>query len=114
MVQHILPKRFQRIRYYGLHGNVRYEKMRSQLAAILPTNAPVDPLGYRVAPRKPFCQLFFDSFGADPLRCPNCGNKMELELIHHPDYGTIYTTDPENLRGPRRFSEYCVGHWVAA
>jgi len=25
MVQHILPKGFQRIRYYGLHGNVRYQ-----------------------------------------------------------------------------------------
>jgi hypothetical protein len=24
------------------------------------------------------------------------------------------TTDPENLRGPQRFSEYCAGHWVAA
>jgi tetratricopeptide (TPR) repeat protein len=26
----------------------------------------------------------------------------------------LYTTDPENLRGPRRFSEYRAGHWVAA
>ena len=34
MVQHILPKGFQRIRYYGLHGNVRYKKMREQLEAI--------------------------------------------------------------------------------
>jgi hypothetical protein len=24
------------------------------------------------------------------------------------------TTDPENLRGPQRFSEYCAGHWVTA
>ena len=29
MVQHILPKGFQRIRYYGFHSNSRYERNRS-------------------------------------------------------------------------------------
>ena len=62
MVQHILPKGFHRIRYYGLHGNVRYKKMREQLAKIIPTNIPADPKGYRVLPAKPFQQRFFESF----------------------------------------------------
>jgi hypothetical protein len=89
MVQHILPKGFQRIRYYGLHGNVRYQKMRPYLALILPASAPDDPRGYRVLPRTPFAQLFFKSFGRDPLLCPRCGHMMERELIQHPAYGTI-------------------------
>jgi len=89
MVQHILPKGFQRIRYYGLHGNVRYQKMRERLAQIIPTDIPADPRGYRVLPSKPFQQRFFDSFGKDPLLCPKCGNDMSLELIYHPKYGTI-------------------------
>jgi hypothetical protein len=89
MVQHILPKGFHRIRYYGLHGNVRYQKMREQLADIIPANIPQDPNGYRVLPPKPFQQRFFDSFGKDPLICPKCHNKMSLELISHPKYGTI-------------------------
>lgn len=89
MVQHILPKGFQRIRYYGLHGNVRYRKVRAQLAEILPAEMPTGPDSFRVLPRKPFEQLFFESFGRNPLLCPRCNRIMELELIHHPEYGTI-------------------------
>jgi putative transposase/transposase-like zinc-binding protein len=89
MVQHILPKGFHRIRYYGLHGNVRYKKMRERLAQIVPTDIPTDPRGYRVLPAKPFPQRFFDSFGKDPLLCPKCDNEMSLELIYHPKYGTL-------------------------
>ena len=89
MVQHILPKGFHRIRYYGLHGNVRYKKMREQLAKIIPTNIPTDPKGYRVLPAKPFQQRFFESFGKDPLLCPKCGDEMAVDLISHPKYGII-------------------------
>lgn len=89
MIQHILPKGFHRIRYYGLHGNVRYQKMRERLADIIPSETPTYPRGYRVLPAKPFQQRFFDSFGKDPLLCPKCDNKMSLELIYHPKYGII-------------------------
>jgi hypothetical protein len=89
MVQHILPKGFQRIRYYGLHGHVRYQKMREYLAEMIPPETPDDPRGYRVLGPKPFAQRFFESFGKDPLLCPKCGDDMMLELIYHPKYGTI-------------------------
>jgi hypothetical protein len=89
MVQHILPKGFQRIRYYGLHANVRYRKCRHHIADILPADMPDDPNGYRVLPPKPFFQRFFESFGKDPLACPMCGNEMSLELVYHADYGII-------------------------
>ena len=39
MVQHILPKGMQRIRYFGLHATAIYQKTREQLRAILPTDA---------------------------------------------------------------------------
>jgi hypothetical protein len=89
MVQHILPKGFQRIRYYGLHGNVRYQKCREYFKDILPADMPGDPRGYRVLPAKHFAQRFFDCFGKDPLLCPKCDDVMFLELIYHPKYGTI-------------------------
>ncbi|MBM4039270.1 MAG: transposase [Planctomycetes bacterium] len=89
MVQHILPKGFQRIRYYGLHGNTRYAQARQTLATVVPASAPPDPQGFRVLPRKPFRQLFFESFGRDPLLCPRCKSPMELERIVHPKYGII-------------------------
>jgi hypothetical protein len=89
MVQHILPKGFQRIRYYGLHANVRDAQVRPILERIKPSRMPPDPHGFRVRPRKSFAQTFFDTFGKDPLDCPRCGKAMTLELIHHPRYGTI-------------------------
>jgi hypothetical protein len=89
MVQHILPKGFQRIRYYGLHGNVRYAGIRETIKQLLPANLPEDPRGYRVLPRKSFAQTFLDTFGKDPLLCPRCLYPMELELLYNPKYGTI-------------------------
>ena len=74
MAQHILPKGFQRIRYYGLHGNVRYKKMREQLKDIIPANTPDDPKGYRVLPAKAFQQRFFESFDIVPEVVGEFGN----------------------------------------
>lgn len=89
MVQHILPKGFQRIRYYGLHSNVQYEPVRNRLDNLLPSDSPPDPKGYRVIPRKPFAQRFQHTFGEEPLRCPRCRITMDLEYLYHPDYGII-------------------------
>jgi len=95
MVQHILPKDFQRIRYFGLHCNFHYEKARQKIAQALPTDIPDHPLGYRVIPRKPFAQLFQKTFGKNPLLCPRCGEPMDLESIHHPLYGKIKSFENE-------------------
>ena len=90
MVQHILPKGFQRIRYYGFQANVRYASMRSAIAAVLPRAAtPGDPLGYYVIARKPFQKLFRETYGRDPLICPHCGSQMELDTVWHPKYGVL-------------------------
>jgi hypothetical protein len=42
MVQHILPKGFQRIRYFGLHSHPRYQQVREQLATLRPASTPLD------------------------------------------------------------------------
>ena len=89
MVQHILPKGFQRIRYYGLHSHRRYAAVRHTLAARPRADASPDPRGYRVRPRKPFAQRFTEAFGTDPRRCSTCGDTMTLEGIYHPDYGNL-------------------------
>ena len=89
MVQHILPKGFQRVRYYGLHSNPHYKAARNQLDKLVPAESPPDPRGYRVLPRKPFAQRFLETFGEDPLLCPRCETPMKLESVNHPDYGVI-------------------------
>ena len=30
------------------------------------------------------------AFGRDPLRCPRCGEEMELWRIWHPKYGDLF------------------------
>jgi len=113
MAQHILPKGFQRIRYYGLHCNVRYHKSRERLDDILPTNMPDDPRGYRILPPKPFAQRFAESFGKNPLVCPKCGNKMSLELVYHPEYGILKEfTLFEELPNERRTDGTLAGNAV--
>jgi hypothetical protein len=89
MVQHILPKGFQRIRHFGLHCHTRYQQTREHLATLGPASTPLDPRGYRVLPRPAFTQLFLATFGQDPLRCPRCGTPMDWELLHHPEYGIV-------------------------
>ena len=88
MVQHILPKGFQRIRYYGLHSHFHYETMREKLASIIQKSDSSNTAGgYRITARKRFSQLFFEAFGFDPLLCPACGERMELERLWHPKHG---------------------------
>jgi hypothetical protein len=87
--QHILPKGFQRIRYFGLHSNSHYQQIREQLATLLPTSTPSDPRGYRVLPRPQFAQLFLETFGQEPLLCPRCNAPMDWEYLYHPKYGIL-------------------------
>jgi hypothetical protein len=89
MVQHILPKGFQRIRYFGLHSNPRYQQIREQLTTVLPGGGSSDPRGCRVLPRPQFAQLFLDTFGQEPLLCPRCGTPMDWEYLCHPKYGIL-------------------------
>jgi len=87
MVQHILPKGFQRIRYYGLHATCRASKVREELKDLL-KNDTSDSITntYRVTGYR---ERIKEGFGIDPLLCPRCGNKMEFEGIWHPRYGWI-------------------------
>lgn len=90
MVQHILPKGFQRIRYYGLQSTCRANRIREELNELL--NNIDDKIkdtykdtykvtGYRERIKK--------SFGKDPLICTRCGDEMEFRGIWHPRYGWI-------------------------
>ena len=107
MAQHILPKGFQRIRYYGIHANTRYAQVRHLLAPTLPSPPPPDPATFYVLPRQSFAQLFTQAFGSNPLLCPRCKNPFELELIFHPRYGIIrqfnlFTEFPNETAPPTR------------
>jgi hypothetical protein len=88
MVQHILPKGFQRIRYYGIHATCRASKVRERFKDILLGEGKEVVGTYRVT-GSVYRERMKRSFGIDPLLCPRCGEEMEFEGIWHPKYGWI-------------------------
>src|SRR6266508_4653034 len=92
IVQHILPKGFQRIRYYGLQATCRLKKVREQVIQALHVVAQqVMELDEAVLVRRPgYRQRMLSAFGRDPLICPQCGSTMWLWQIWHPQYGLVY------------------------
>jgi hypothetical protein len=86
MVQHILPKGFQRIRYYGLQATCRATKERDILEGLMKIGDKVVRWAYQVTGYR---RRVKKSFGVDPLVCERCGKEMEFEGIWHPEYGWI-------------------------
>jgi hypothetical protein len=104
MVQHILPKGFKRIRYYGLQATCKLKKVGAILKQALkqtgqamlkfvaqgPISAVVK-LRYRVRIKR--------AYGHDPLRCRHCGGELWLWQVWHPKYGLIYDESDQLRQG---------------
>lgn len=86
MVRHILPKGFQRVRYYGLHATCRASKIKDEWLALLEGRCEENHDTYTVTGNG-YRNRIKKSFGVDPLIC--CGKEMEFEGIWHPKYGWI-------------------------
>jgi len=89
MVQHILPKGMQRIRYYGLHATAVYQKIRKKLRAILPADAAQCRETFTIA-RKDYRQRVIETTAKDPFVCSRCGRALIRWEIWHPSYGVIF------------------------
>jgi hypothetical protein len=86
MVQHILPKGFQRVRYYGLHATCHASRLKDEWLGLLEGEEEDSRDTYTVTGRG-YRNRIKNSFGIDPLIC--CGQEMEFEGIWHPKYGWI-------------------------
>jgi len=99
LVQHILPKGFHRIRYYGLHATCKHQRVRSFLKTILVAMGRAIKGTYRVVARQTYRERILASTGRDPLRCPRCGGAMRLWKVWHPRYGVVYDELQQIKRG---------------
>lgn len=88
MVQHILPKGFQRVRYYGLQATCRASKVKDEWMALIENREEESRGTYTVTGNR-YRNRIKKSFGVDPLICERCGQEMEFEGIWHPKYGWI-------------------------
>ena len=89
MVQHILPKGMQRVRYYGLHAVAVYRKIYKKLRSILPADAAQGRETFAIS-RKSYRQKVRETTARDPFICSRCGGELILWKIWHPSYGVIY------------------------
>ena len=95
LVQHILPKGFKRVRYYGLQATCKLKKVATILKGAL-SKAVQGVMDFVVT--KPISAVVKLRYqvrlqqvsGQDPLRCQQCGVQMWLWRVWHPQYGVIY------------------------
>src|SRR5256712_1218203 len=105
MVQHILPKGFHRIRYYGLHATCKAKKVKGVLTALMVALGRLIKGTYRIVAQKTYRARVLASTGRDPFRCTRCGGGVMLWEVLHPPYGVVYDALHEIKRGrygPRR------------
>jgi hypothetical protein len=105
MVQHMLPKGFHRMRYYGLHATCTVKQVKGLRTMLMVALGRLIKGTYRIAARTTYRDRVLASTGRDPLRCTRCGGEMMLGKVWHPRDGVIYNELHEIKRGrygPRR------------
>jgi hypothetical protein len=99
MVQHVLPKGFKRIRYYGVQATKTFAKVKAIIQAALAKVEEVVQGAVKIIARLTYRQRYAQSTGRDPFRCPHCGTEMAVWRIWHPTYGVIYDEGEVIKRG---------------
>jgi hypothetical protein len=109
MVQHMLPKGFKRIRYYGVQATKTFAKVKRIIQAALAKVEEVVKGAVKIIARLTYRQRYEQSTGRDPCRCPHCGAEMAVWRIWHPKYGVIYDEGEVIKRGPYEASGQRAG-----
>jgi hypothetical protein len=99
MVQHTMPKGFQRIRYYGVQATKTFTKVKAVIQAALAKVADAVKGAVKIMARLTYRQRYAQSTGRDPFICPHCQSEMEVWRIWHPTYGVIYDEGEVIKRG---------------
>jgi len=90
MIQHVFPKGFKRIRYYGVQATKTFEKIRPLIRQALAKVKGLVTGAIKVIAAKSYRQRYQQSTGRDPLRCPYCQQEMGVWKVWHPKYGVVY------------------------
>ena len=122
MVQHVFPKGFQRIRYYGVQATKTFAKLKGLIQEALAKVKGFVKGAIKIIAPLTYRQRYQRSTGRDPLRCPHCQGAMEVWRIWHPTYGVIHDELKAIARGkyasqaPRAAPAGRPGHtlWPAA
>jgi hypothetical protein len=109
MMQHTMPKGFQRIRYYGVQATKTFAKGKRIIQAALAKGEGVVKGAVKIIARLTYRQRYEQSTGRHPLRCPHCRSEMGLWRIWHPTYGVVYDEGQVIKRGTYASSAQWAG-----
>jgi Putative transposase/Transposase zinc-binding domain len=98
MVQHVFPKGFQRVRYYGVQATKTFAQLKRMIHDALAKVKGMVKGAIKIIAPLTYRQRYHQSTGRDPLICPHCHAEMGIWKIWHPKYGVIY----DELEGIRR------------
>jgi hypothetical protein len=98
MIQHVFPKGFQRLRYYGVQATKTFAKIKPVIHEALAKVQGIVKGAIKLIAPLTYRQRYQQSTGRDPLRCPYCHSAMEVWRIWHPTYGVIH----DELKAIRR------------
>jgi hypothetical protein len=90
MIQHVFPKSFQRIRYYGVQATKTFAKIKYMIQEALAKVRGIVKGAIKIIAPMTYRQRYQQSTGRDPLRCPHCQREMGVWRIWHPSYGVIH------------------------
>lgn len=90
MVQHVFPKGFKRVRYYGVQATKTFEKIKRMIHEALAKVQGLVKGAIKIIAAQSYRERYQASTGRDPLICPHCKAEMGLWKIWHPKYGVIY------------------------
>ncbi len=99
IIQHVLPKGFQRIRYYGVQATKTFEKVKGIMQKALLTVGKVVRGAIKIIEKKSYRERYQESTGKDPFICGYCGEEMDVWRVYHPKYGVIYDELEEIVNG---------------
>ena len=90
MIQHVFPKGFKRIRYYGVQATKTFNKVKNLIQEALSKVKDIVKGAIKIIPTLTYRQRYEQSFGRDPLICRHCQHEMGVWKIWHPKYGVVY------------------------
>jgi hypothetical protein len=99
MIQHMRPKGFKRIRYYGVQATKTFAKVKEMIQRALAKVEGVVKGAVKIISRLTYRERYEKSTGRDPLICPHCRTEMGLWRIWHPTYGVVYDEGERIKRG---------------
>jgi hypothetical protein len=90
MIQHVFPKGFKRIRYYGVQATKTFEKVQGLIQDALAKVKGIVKGAIKIIPKLTYRQRYEQSVGRDPLICKHCQEEMGVWKVWHPKYGVVY------------------------